>query len=86
MATMAENVIAASSKNRPSMLEKGMYDSWKTRIILFIRGKENGEMLIDSIKEGPFKLAEEITSKDTDGVTDIKGKQTLDDLYPKERL
>ncbi|GKA00229.1 hypothetical protein Tco_0672779 [Tanacetum coccineum] len=43
------------------MLEKGMYDSWKTRIWLYIKGKENGEMLIDSIVKGPFKLKEEIT-------------------------
>ncbi|GJS81564.1 retrovirus-related pol polyprotein from transposon TNT 1-94 [Tanacetum coccineum] len=51
MATMAENVIAAGSKNCPPMLEKGMYDSWKTRIILYIRGKENGDMLIESINK-----------------------------------
>ncbi|GJU44754.1 hypothetical protein Tco_1202020 [Tanacetum coccineum] len=50
MATMAENVIAAGSENRPPMLEKGMYDSWKTRILLYIREKENAEMLIDSTK------------------------------------
>ncbi|GJZ19186.1 hypothetical protein Tco_0555776 [Tanacetum coccineum] len=49
-------------------------------------GKENGEMLIDSIKNGTFKLKEEITFKDTDGVTDIKRLQTPDDLAPKERL
>ncbi|GJZ70884.1 hypothetical protein Tco_0634735 [Tanacetum coccineum] len=86
IATMAENVIAAGSENRPLMLEKGMYDSWKTRILLYIRGKENGDMLIDSIDECPFQLAKEITVKDTDGVTDIKRKQKPDDLAPKERL
>ncbi|GJT81018.1 hypothetical protein Tco_1055360 [Tanacetum coccineum] len=36
MATMAENVIAAGSETHPPMLEKGMYDSWKTQIILYI--------------------------------------------------
>ncbi|GJX42951.1 integrase, catalytic region, zinc finger, CCHC-type containing protein [Tanacetum coccineum] len=49
MATMAENIIAAGSENRPLMLEKGMYDSWKTRIILYIRGKKNGEIDIKSV-------------------------------------
>ncbi|GJT32034.1 retrovirus-related pol polyprotein from transposon TNT 1-94 [Tanacetum coccineum] len=86
MARMVENVTAVGSENRPLMLEKGMYDSWKTQIILYIKDRENGEMLIDLIKEGPFKLAKEITVKDTDGVTDIKRKQTPDDLSPKERL
>ncbi|GJY88337.1 hypothetical protein Tco_0502965 [Tanacetum coccineum] len=42
IATMAENVIAAGSETRLPMLEKGMYDSWKTWIILYIRGKKNG--------------------------------------------
>ncbi|GJW84922.1 hypothetical protein Tco_0158067 [Tanacetum coccineum] len=72
MATMAENVIAAGSETRPSMLEKGMYDSWKTRIMLYTRGKENGEMLRDSIKNGHVELLPEITVKDTYGVTDIR--------------
>ncbi|GJY02222.1 hypothetical protein Tco_0360374 [Tanacetum coccineum] len=69
---MAENVIAAGSENRPPMLEKGMYDSWKTQIMLYIQGKENGEMLIDSIKNGLVKQLPEITAKDIDGVTDIR--------------
>ncbi|GKF41584.1 hypothetical protein Tco_0124926, partial [Tanacetum coccineum] len=40
MATMAENVIAMGAENRPLMLEKGMYDSWKSRILFYIEGKE----------------------------------------------
>ncbi|GKB72471.1 hypothetical protein Tco_0933883, partial [Tanacetum coccineum] len=56
MTTMAENVIAVGSKTLPPMLEKGMYDSWKTWIMLYIRGKENGEMLRDSIENGPYKF------------------------------
>ncbi|GJY88279.1 integrase, catalytic region, zinc finger, CCHC-type containing protein [Tanacetum coccineum] len=53
--------------------------------MIYIQGKENGEMLLDSIKNGPFQLASEITVKDTDGVINIKCKQTPDDLSPKER-
>ncbi|GKB62788.1 hypothetical protein Tco_0918974 [Tanacetum coccineum] len=80
MATMAKNVIAAGSETRPLMLEKGMYDSWKTQIILYIRGKENGEMLKDSIDNGPYQVKSEITVKDTDRVTDIRRPQRLEDL------
>ncbi|GKD41712.1 hypothetical protein Tco_1261919, partial [Tanacetum coccineum] len=68
---MAENVIAAGAENRPSMLEKGMYDSWKTRIWLYIKGKENGEMFIDSIKNGPFQFKEVITVPGANGTADI---------------
>nr|GEX59223.1 hypothetical protein [Tanacetum cinerariifolium] len=58
------------------MLEKDMYDSWKTRIWLYIKRKENGEMLIDSIVKGPFKLKEEITIPGVNGVADDKRAQT----------
>ncbi|GKA77523.1 integrase, catalytic region, zinc finger, CCHC-type containing protein [Tanacetum coccineum] len=86
MATMAENVIAAGFENRPPMLEKGMYDSWKTQIMLYIQGKENGEMLIDSIKNGPVKLLLDITVKDTYGVTDIHRPQNIIGHSQEEKL
>ncbi|GKB60030.1 hypothetical protein Tco_0916216 [Tanacetum coccineum] len=83
MATMAENVIAAGVENRPLMLEKDMYDSWKTRIWLYINGKENGELLINSIKEGSFQIKKEITVSGIDGALDEKRKQSVEDLSPK---
>ncbi|GJX13877.1 hypothetical protein Tco_0205635 [Tanacetum coccineum] len=55
-------------------------------MILYIRGKENGEMLKDSIDNGPYQFKQEITVKDTDGTTDIKRPQILDDLTPEEKL
>ncbi|GKA22699.1 hypothetical protein Tco_0708661 [Tanacetum coccineum] len=85
MATMAENVIAAGSETYPPMLEKGMYDSWKTRIILYIHDKENGEVLKDSIDNSPYKFNPEIIVKDTDGVTKICRPQRLEDLAREER-
>ncbi|GJX60327.1 hypothetical protein Tco_0291717 [Tanacetum coccineum] len=33
------------------MLEKSMYDSWASRIRLFIKGNKNGRMMLDSIDE-----------------------------------
>ncbi|GKE45775.1 hypothetical protein Tco_1473059 [Tanacetum coccineum] len=80
MATIVENVIDAGSKTRPPILEKGMYDSWKNRIMLYIQGKENGEMLRDSVENGPYKFKSEITIKDTHGITDIRRAQRLEDL------
>ncbi|GKB50462.1 hypothetical protein Tco_0901215 [Tanacetum coccineum] len=83
---MAENVIVAGAENRPSMLEKGMYDSWKTRIWLYIKGKENGEMFIDSIKNGPFQFKEEITVPGANGTADVKRAQMVADLSPAEKI
>nr|GEV70701.1 hypothetical protein [Tanacetum cinerariifolium] len=71
------------------MLEKGMYDSWKTPdyvIYLTIQGKENGEMLRDSVLNGPYKFKSEVTAKDTDGVTDIRREEILEDLKGDDKL
>ncbi|GKB33248.1 hypothetical protein Tco_0872649 [Tanacetum coccineum] len=54
MTTLAEHIIVASAENRPPMLEKSMYDSWASRIRLFIKGKKNGRMMLDLIDEGPL--------------------------------
>ncbi|GJS10561.1 hypothetical protein Tco_0367357 [Tanacetum coccineum] len=86
MATMAENVIAVGSETRPPMLEKGMYDSWKTQIMLYIRSKENGEMLKDSVINGPYKFKSEIIAKDTDDVTNIRREERREDLKGDNKL
>ncbi|GKE48124.1 hypothetical protein Tco_1479382 [Tanacetum coccineum] len=49
-------------------------------------GKENGEMLINSIEEGPFQLKKEITIPGVNGAPDEKREQTVEDLSPKEKL
>ncbi|GJX19236.1 hypothetical protein Tco_0221913 [Tanacetum coccineum] len=55
MTTMAEKVIAAGADNCPHMLEKSMYNSWKSRMLLYIRGKEHGKDLLDSIIHCPLQ-------------------------------
>ncbi|GJQ90778.1 hypothetical protein Tco_0001917 [Tanacetum coccineum] len=54
--------------------------------MLYIRGKKNGEMIKDSVKNGPYKFKSEITVKDTDGVTDIRRAQRLEDLARDDKL
>ncbi|GKE70641.1 hypothetical protein Tco_1528713, partial [Tanacetum coccineum] len=41
MTTMAEYVIAARADNRPPMLDKSQYNSWQSRMLLYIKGKEH---------------------------------------------
>ncbi|GKE01387.1 hypothetical protein Tco_1389370, partial [Tanacetum coccineum] len=53
--SLAKNVIVAGADNRLHMLDKTQYSSWASRILLYIRGKENGKLLVDSILNGPFK-------------------------------
>ncbi|GKA81296.1 hypothetical protein Tco_0787988 [Tanacetum coccineum] len=52
MTTLAKHIIVAGAENHPPMLEKSMYDSWASRIRLFINGNKNGRMMLDSIDNG----------------------------------
>ncbi|GJY18951.1 hypothetical protein Tco_0390442, partial [Tanacetum coccineum] len=54
MTALAEHIIVAGSEHRPPMLEKSMYDSWASRIRLFIKWKKHGRMMLDSIDNGPL--------------------------------
>ncbi|GJR05071.1 hypothetical protein Tco_0528055 [Tanacetum coccineum] len=42
MTTLAEHMIVIGVENRPPMLDKTMYNSWQSRILLYIKGKKNG--------------------------------------------
>ncbi|GKE05291.1 hypothetical protein Tco_1397309 [Tanacetum coccineum] len=54
MTTLAEHIIIAGAENHPLMIEKSMYDSWASRIRLFIKGKKYGRVTLDSIDNGPL--------------------------------
>nr|GEW79603.1 hypothetical protein [Tanacetum cinerariifolium] len=54
MTTLAKHIIVAGAENHPPMLEKSMYDSWASRILLFIKGNKHGRMMLDSIDNGPL--------------------------------
>ncbi|GJR98031.1 hypothetical protein Tco_0270205 [Tanacetum coccineum] len=67
------------------MLEKSMYDSWASRIHLFIKGNKNGRMMLDSIDEGPL-VYPTVVGEDSKFVTDVKLAESLyttnyDQLY-----
>ncbi|GJW72365.1 retrovirus-related pol polyprotein from transposon TNT 1-94 [Tanacetum coccineum] len=38
----------------PPMLETSLYDSWKSRIELYIENQENGRMILNSLQNGPL--------------------------------
>ncbi|GKC47138.1 hypothetical protein Tco_1064860 [Tanacetum coccineum] len=45
-------MIIVGADNHPSMLEKSMYDSWKSRMELYIENRENGRMILNSVLNG----------------------------------
>ncbi|GKC76632.1 hypothetical protein Tco_1127406 [Tanacetum coccineum] len=51
---MHNNIMAASSKDRPPMLGPGRYSQWRSRFLRYIDTKLNGEGLRKSILSGPY--------------------------------
>nr|GEZ09668.1 hypothetical protein [Tanacetum cinerariifolium] len=47
-------MIVTGAENRPPMLEKTMYNSWQSRMLLHLKGNKNGRMMHDSIENGPL--------------------------------
>ncbi|GJQ93169.1 hypothetical protein Tco_0004308 [Tanacetum coccineum] len=54
MTTLAEFMIIAGADNRPLMLEKSLYDSWKNRMEIYMENRENGRMILDSAQNDPL--------------------------------
>ncbi|GKC73217.1 hypothetical protein Tco_1119100, partial [Tanacetum coccineum] len=40
--------------NRPPMLEKDMYDSWKSIMELYMMNRQHGRMILESVENGPL--------------------------------
>ncbi|GJX52104.1 hypothetical protein Tco_0280473 [Tanacetum coccineum] len=54
MTTLAEFMILFGGDNRPPMLEKPLYDSWKSRMELYIQNRDHERMILESIEHGPL--------------------------------
>nr|GFB59631.1 hypothetical protein [Tanacetum cinerariifolium] len=54
--------------NRPLMLEKDMYDSWRSRMEMYMLNRQNGRIILESVKHGPLLWPSVIE----EGVTRLK--------------
>ncbi|GJX37700.1 integrase, catalytic region, zinc finger, CCHC-type containing protein [Tanacetum coccineum] len=52
--TLAEYMILSGADNRPPMLDKDLYDSWKSQMELYMQNREHGRMILESVKHGPL--------------------------------
>ncbi|GJY44249.1 hypothetical protein Tco_0432462 [Tanacetum coccineum] len=50
--TLAEYMILSGADNCPPMLDKDLYDSWKSRIELYMQNREHGRMILESVENG----------------------------------
>nr|GEW95487.1 hypothetical protein [Tanacetum cinerariifolium] len=68
MASLADKAILSGAENRPPMLEKDMYDSWRSRMELYMLNRQHGKMILEFVEHGPL-LWPSVTE---DGVTRLK--------------
>nr|GEV89193.1 retrovirus-related Pol polyprotein from transposon TNT 1-94 [Tanacetum cinerariifolium] len=54
MTTLADKAILSGADNRPPMLKKDMYDSWKSKMQLYMMNRQHGQMILESVKNGPL--------------------------------
>nr|GEW30449.1 integrase, catalytic region, zinc finger, CCHC-type, peptidase aspartic, catalytic [Tanacetum cinerariifolium] len=50
MTSLADKAILSDADNRPPMLEKDMYNSWKSRIELYMLNIQHGQMILESVE------------------------------------
>ncbi|GJX37767.1 retrovirus-related pol polyprotein from transposon TNT 1-94 [Tanacetum coccineum] len=50
MTTLADKAILSGADNRPPMLEKNMYDSWKSRMELYMMNRQHRRMILESVE------------------------------------
>nr|GEV99520.1 hypothetical protein [Tanacetum cinerariifolium] len=54
MTSLADKAILSGADNRPPILEKDMYDSWKSKMELYMLKIQHGRMILESVKNGPL--------------------------------
>ncbi|GJX09425.1 hypothetical protein Tco_0199284 [Tanacetum coccineum] len=68
MTTLADKSLLSGGDNKPPMLEKHLYDSWKSIIELYMMNRPHGRMILASVEKGPLVWP----SITMDGVTRLK--------------
>nr|GEU55757.1 hypothetical protein [Tanacetum cinerariifolium] len=54
MTSLADKSILLGADNRPPILEKDMYDSWKSIMELYMLNRQHGPMILESVENGPL--------------------------------
>ncbi|GJR64951.1 retrovirus-related pol polyprotein from transposon TNT 1-94 [Tanacetum coccineum] len=54
MTTLTDKAILSGADNRLPMLGKDMYNSWKSRMELYMMNRQHGQMILESVENGPL--------------------------------
>ncbi|GJX51899.1 hypothetical protein Tco_0280268 [Tanacetum coccineum] len=56
MTTLADKSLLSGGDNKPPMLEKHLYDSWKSRMELYMMNRPHGRMIISSVEKADYDI------------------------------
>nr|GEW90026.1 retrovirus-related Pol polyprotein from transposon TNT 1-94 [Tanacetum cinerariifolium] len=68
MASLADKTILSGAENHPPMLEKDMYDSWRSRMEMYMLNRQHGRIILELVEHGPL-IWPSVTEE---GVTRVK--------------
>nr|GEY44915.1 hypothetical protein [Tanacetum cinerariifolium] len=68
MSSLADKAILLGADNHPPMLKKDMYDSWRSRMELYMLNRQHAKMILESVEHGPLLWP----TVEEDGVTRLK--------------
>nr|GEX50250.1 hypothetical protein [Tanacetum cinerariifolium] len=51
MTSLTDKAILSGADNRPPMLKMAMYDSWKSRMELYMLNRQHGRMILESVEQ-----------------------------------
>nr|GFC85339.1 hypothetical protein [Tanacetum cinerariifolium] len=52
--TLVEYMILSGADNHPPMLDKDLYDSWKSIMEFYMKNREHERMILESVEHGPL--------------------------------
>nr|GEV90185.1 retrotransposon protein, putative, Ty1-copia subclass [Tanacetum cinerariifolium] len=84
MTTLAEYMILFGADNRPPILEKDLYDSWKSIMELYMQNREHERMILESVEHGPliWPTIEENRVTKTKKYAELSATEKLQADYP----
>ncbi|GKD56209.1 hypothetical protein Tco_1289596 [Tanacetum coccineum] len=83
--SLVEKAIVVGASNHPPILDKTNYSSWASRMLLYIKGKPNGKLFVDSVLNGPLQYGTIVEPGTKTTPATVKAR-TYTDLTDKEKL
>nr|GEV36597.1 hypothetical protein [Tanacetum cinerariifolium] len=80
--TLANKAILSGADDHPPMLEKGMYNSWKIRMELYMMNRPHGRVILASAKKGPLYSNSQEIERATSVATNAR--QSKEKLHEKQ--